>query len=380
MSVLKIRNDKGDIVDVLALKGEKGDPGAGMELENNSVVFNDYVNNEVLAKYSAIFGTNNTAGYKGYPISSLVLAEDKLSATVTLADKDFFSLYSEHPAHMYYAVNDIVQLEIDSHWYNSFVITDKTSTEDGNTVFTIAYPTGEEILKSMALASNQSENWLWVVDKQVGLPIGVQKGIAVFGDNNVGAGRGAAVFGRNNKVIGDYSGAVGRDNVVGYAGFGCGWKNKVGHTAFAANYNNIASGTYAASFGELNQSTGQRAFTEGLRCNATAPNAHAGGVVCTARHQGAFVFGACLKSAADYQALFGKFAVVSPEMLFAIGNGEEDSYSTAFSVFVDGHAEVVTQGETDNSIVTIKHLNEVIATLTAEIESLKSQLNAQKEE
>ena len=58
-------------------------------------------------------------------------------------------------------------------------------------------------------------------------------------------------------------------------------------------------------------------------------------------------------------------------LLHSIGNGTSDEErSNAFAVYQDGHAEVQTVGDTDNSIITKQYLNNVIGDIEAVLDSI----------
>lgn len=368
MAILRIRDEKGVVHEIVALRGEKGE-GAGRELDNNCVVFNDYEKNQVLAKYSAGFGTNNMAGYKGFPISSITVAEDQLSAEVAILDKDLVN-----QACSCYSENDIVQMDIGGHFYDQFKITAKRVAEDGNSILTIVRITGATMTqKELVLDSNSSQNWIFVIGKPYGLSISHQTAVAVLGDGNISAGNGSTALGKDNQSIGAYSGAIGRLNKTGYAAFTCGRQNSaMGHYSFACGYSNSASGHYSSAFGESSTASGIRAFATGSHCNATKDNTFAGGNHCNANHKNAFIFGNSITSKADYQVAFGSFPKVADDVVFAVGNGTNTKQENAIVAFNDGHVEVQTQGETDNSVVTKQYVDNLIS----QIEQLKQAIIA----
>lgn len=435
MSILKIRDENGEVHEIMALRGEKGEDGCGRTVGDNGAVFNDYNTNQVIAQYSAAFGKSNTAGNKGFPIDSIVLSDDKKSAAVTLSDKDL----SER-AIGNYADNDLVQLDIKNHWYSILKIVGIRTNTDGNTVLTIAYPTNEEITHDLELDGDPTENWLWVVGKQVGLPLTSQKAIAVFGDSNKAAGRSTFAIGRGNEAIGNYSGAVGRNNKTGYCALAGGYANTaMGHYAFSAGCQNTAkgifsvalgdrvktnkncslavgqltatnaegsvacgiststgadayaavafglgakangfssfasgdnataNGKYGVAFGFKSLAEGEGSFVTGNNCKALGKSAVALGSRCNANHNYSFACGDLNSTVAPYQSVFGKFALMTEQMIFGIGDGEETNYRNAFSVFDDGHAEIRTQGTTANSVVTKQYVDGLLE----QIEQLK---------
>ncbi len=71
------------------------------------------------------------------------------------------------------------------------------------------------------------------------------------------------------------------------------------------------------------------------------------------------------KTGAENQSVIGQYNDPQPDSLFEVGNGTSNlARSNAFLVFKDGHAEIQTQGTTDNSIVSNKLLIEKINEVT----------------
>lgn len=414
--------------------------GAGKTLDDHSVVFNDFQSNEITAPYSAGFGSDNTAGYTGFQIIDITLSDDKRSAVVTLSDKDI-----PDKAYSNYVVGDYIQFDAKNHWYSIFRITEKSTTDDGNTVLKIAYPTNEEISHDITLDSDPMENWLWVVGRRVGLPIPSQKHIAVFGESNISAGRNTFSIGRGNQSIGNYSGTVGRNNKSGYCALVGGYGNTaMGHYSFSAGCQNTAKGIFSVALGDrvktnkncsmavgqlaetnaegsvacgISSSTGAdayasavfglgshangfasfasgekaiangkysvvhgydsvadgvNAFVAGNNCKALGKSSVAIGSRCNANHNYSFACGDLNTTQAPYQAVFGRFSLMTPEMIFGVGDGTETDYRNAFSVFEDGHAEIRTQGTTANSVVTKQYVDNLLL----QIEQLKQAIVA----
>lgn len=87
----------------------------------------------------------------------------------------------------------------------------------------------------------------------------------------------------------------------------------------------------------------------------------AGGINAIVNHECSIAYGRDLNTSAQYQAVFGKYNATSSTALFQVGNGTStSSRKTAFNVFADGHAEVQTQGTTNNSVVIKSGLNTAI--------------------
>lgn len=101
--------------------------------------------------------------------------------------------------------------------------------------------------------------------------------------------------------------------------------------------------------------------------NGTAANGKyslAGGLSTTAGHEGSIAYGEALNTSARCQAIFGRYNATNSSALLQVGNGSSTGVKTAFSVFNDGHAEVQTQGTTDNSVVIKSELAAIIPTIT----------------
>ena len=103
-------------------------------------------------------------------------------------------------------------------------------------------------------------------------------------------------------------------------------------------------------------------------CTSTGKFSLAGGINTIVNHEGSIAYGSNLNTSAQYQAVFGKFNATSSTALFQVGNGTStSSRKTAFNVFTDGHAEVQTQGTTNNSVViksTVDAKQDKFATVT----------------
>ncbi len=108
--------------------------------------------------------------------------------------------------------------------------------------------------------------------------------------------------------------------------------------------------------------------TFGKGTSADGKYSLAGGINAVANHEGSIAYGRDLNTSAQYQAVFGKYNATSSTALFQVGNGTStSSRKTAFNVFTDGHAEVQTQGTTNNSVViksTVDAKQDKFATVT----------------
>lgn len=102
-------------------------------------------------------------------------------------------------------------------------------------------------------------------------------------------------------------------------------------------------------------------------CTSTGKFSLAGGISTTAGHEGSIVYGEALNTSARCQAIFGRYNKTDASALLQVGNGSSAGVKTAFNVFTDGHAEVQTQGTTNNSVViksTVDAKQDKFATVT----------------
>ena len=95
-------------------------------------------------------------------------------------------------------------------------------------------------------------------------------------------------------------------------------------------------------------------------CTSDGKFSLAGGIGTTAGHEGSIAYGEALNTSARCQAIFGRYNAINSSALLQVGNGSSAGLKTAFSVFNDGHAEVQTQGTTDNSVVIKSELPTII--------------------
>lgn len=118
--------------------------------------------------------------------------------------------------------------------------------------------------------------------------------------------------------------------------------------------------------GIINFSALRAAF--GVETYATGKYSLSGGESNTVSSDCAIAYGTGLGTALANQAVFGKYNATSSTALFQVGNGTStSSRKTAFNVFTDGHAEVQTQGTTNNSVViksTVDAKQDKFATVT----------------
>ena len=96
------------------------------------------------------------------------------------------------------------------------------------------------------------------------------------------------------------------------------------------------------------------------KCTSDGKFSLAGGLSTTTGHEGSIAYGEALNTSARCQAIFGRYNKANASALLQVGNGSSAGVKTAFSVFNDGHAEVQTQGTTNNSVVIKSELPTII--------------------
>jgi hypothetical protein len=166
---------------------------------------------------------------------------------------------------------------------------------------------------------------------------------------------GAHSEGRETYARGKASHAEGAGSITeidAYAAHAEGQSTASGNTSHAEGYGTKAKGQNSHSEGHGTEASGQASHAEGYWTVANGSFSHAGGQQTKANYKS--------------QTAIGKFNDNKENTLFEVGNGtgtSDDERSNAFEVYVDGHAEVQTQGETDNSVVIKSHLDKNINAL-----------------
>lgn len=278
----QIEERESDIITQILLELETcGAGGVGAETEQGGEIFNDYENNKALAENTSVSGIGNQAGYYGFRIDAIVGLHEENKQTAEIKVLDIGNVKAAD----YYAVNDIIQLDLKSHFYNRYKISQIKNT-DGYTAITITPLYGQYIIDDLSLSTDADDNWFYVVGKPYGELITRATGINVRGKNNIGIGANSDVSGKNNIAIGDLSTVTGRDNKAGYAASAGG-----GYSEAMPSYSNV--------------------------------------------------HGYNLKAGRNSQAVYGEFNEVDENALLVIGNGSSDTTrSNAFTVDMDGTAKV----------------------------------------
>lgn len=154
-----------------------------------------------------------------------------------------------------------------------------------------------------------------------------------------------------------------------------------GKYAHAEGSGSKAVGDYSHAEGYKTTANGAWSHAEGSGTTASTSYARAGGLNSTAGYVGDFVHGNGLRTEwgsgdnQKYRAVFGRYNKYEPNGILTIGNGTAEKRENAFVVFNDGHAEVQSIGESDNSVVLKQELNaalKLIEDLTARIAALEN--------
>lgn len=183
------------------------------------------------------------------------------------------------------------------------------------------------------------------------------------GNGSVASGHAAHAEGRDTQATGFCDHAEGQGTVAsGSRSHAEGWNTKaLGKRSHVEGYNNTVNGDNSHAEGYNNTVSGESSHAEGQNNTVSGNYSHAGGSGTVVSGYHSIAHGDHLKTGSAYQAIFGRYNTISSTALFQIGNGGSDnSRSNAFEVYNDGHAEVQTQGTTDNSVVNKKYINDNI--------------------
>ena len=155
--------------------------------------------------------------------------------------------------------------------------------------------------------------------------------------SNFPYGAAAHAEGYNTKALSNYSHAEGEDTCAG------------DDEPEGIKYSKCA---HAEGYGTA--ARGMASHAEGYQAIAVGEASHAGGYGTYAPRKA--------------QTVIGKFNTYETDTLFIVGNGTSDSNadrSNAFEVYEDGHAEVQTMGESNNSVATKEYVDSAINALEA---------------
>lgn len=190
------------------------------------------------------------------------------------------------------------------------------------------------------------------------------------GYNNTNNGLHAHVEGYNNTTKSQSTHIEGENNTI---------ENSTWAHVEGCN-NSISNGASAAHVeGSNNDARGVSAHAEGASTKAWGAQSHSGGYDTVASGDYSFVHGISSKAMGEASVTFGrnnnaytdqfvigKYAKTYddpndteiPYEYFAVGNGDSNTRKNAFTVYRDGHAEVQTQGTTDNSVAIKKYVDD----------------------
>ena len=233
--------------------------GVGQATDEGGEIFNDY--------------ENNVAGIKGYKILSI---ENNTTVTVN----------AETP----YIVGDIVNLDIASHYYGIFKISEIKSA----TSFNIANLDDSVITDDLTL--DGEEDWVYVVGKSSGESVTQAFYAHAEGLNNKAIGLGAHAEGKDNQAIGNHAHAEGRQTVANYAAHAEGRQTKAnGQMSHAEGYKTSTSGRFSHAEGDGTKAIGEASHTEGRGSIANGVTAHAEGETTRATGQASHAEGRSIR-------------------------------------------------------------------------------------
>ena len=239
-------NGGGQVLDEDKLVGKKTADGGE--------IFNDYVNNKALSKYSKASGQNNIAGVKVFYISSW----DASANTYTLDSVEGLE------------VDDVVSIK----WGGSYINFGKITAI--NTV-NLTITTDKFAINDVG-DPNTTLGVLFVVDKPtIGLH-SFDDGQHVEGTNNVALLWGAHAEGYGNVSADRYAHTEGIGNIAYYAAHAEGYKTAAtGKGSHAEGYNTKASSFYSHAEGYSTEAIGKQSHAEGVYTHATGDYSHAEG-------------------------------------------------------------------------------------------------------
>ena len=121
----------------------------------------------------------------------------------------------------------------------------------------------------------------------------------------------------------------------------------------------LAKGQGSHAEGNSTLAIGNFSHTEGKNTVALGEASHAGGYETVSKY--------------NYQKVIGMFNNNKQDTLFEVGNGTSNNSgrSNALEVYKDGHAEIQIQGNTDNSVVIKKTLENAISQISANTAEIK---------
>ena len=157
----------------------------------------------------------------------------------------------------------------------------------------------------------------------------------------------------------------------------------IGFDSFVGGKSNTAYGSCSSVLGKTNIAYGNNEFISGNSNIACGSNSAVFGAKNISKGHQNFTAGALNTSDGNFQTVIGLCNDNKADTLFEVGNGTYEtvdntetvtSRSNAFEVYMDGHAEIQTQGTTDKSVVIKKYLNDTIASQISSVYKAKGSI------
>ena len=296
---------------------------------------------EVQSKSSHVEGYNNQVGIKGYPVIGSTKGE-KNYWELTIPNIDFnvfgFSYNIDTNIKNAYLENDIIQLDLNYHYYNRFKIV--SIEQDEYTTLLIITTINDEIIEDYDLSLkdaipddfswlSENKNYIWVTGKSYGTDIPLHNGTHGEGSSNIAIGLGAHAEGANTQALGNYSHTEGKST-------------KAHYSAHAEGASTEALGEYSHAEGGWTTAEGNFGHSEGTETQALGYVSHAEGNNTIAR--------------GNSQHVEGKFNIEDNENKYAhiVGNGSSGNRSNAHTVDWQGNAWYSGGLELENGNLKIK--------------------------
>lgn len=245
---------------------------------------------EVQSKSSHVEGYNNQVGIKGYPVIGSTKGE-KNYWELTIPNIDFnvfgFSYNIDTNIKNAYLENDIIQLDLNYHYYNRFKIV--SIEQDEYTTLLIITTINDEIIEDYDLSLkdaipddfswlSENKNYIWVTGKSYGTDIPLHNGTHGEGSSNIAIGLGAHAEGANTQALGNYSHTEGKSTKAHYSAHAEGASTEaLGEYSHAEGGWTTAEGNFGHSEGTETQALGYVSHAEGRKNVASGSISHAEG-------------------------------------------------------------------------------------------------------
>ena len=189
------------------------------------------------------------------------------------------------------------------------------------------------------------EGYFWIPSKpEIGTET-VGTVASVRGYNNKAVRLAASAEGYDNIAAGKFSSVRNRGNIAGWGSDASGRSTKaIGNVSHTEGQATEASGSYSHAQNNKTKALGRSSHAQG-------ENSIAGGI-------GSDAGGNSTQAMYDYQTTRGTFNLNKEDTLFEVGNGTaENDRQNAFEVYKDGHAEILTMGDTLRSVVSKEYVD-----------------------